>query len=39
MGKISGMFEAAPTGKVTLVASQRCDLHGYWESAFDITVA
>jgi superoxide reductase len=30
--------EAAPTGKVTLVASQRCNLHGYWESTFDITV-
>jgi superoxide reductase len=30
--------EAAPSGKVTLVASQRCNLHGYWESSFDISV-
>ena len=30
--------EAAPTGKVTLVAHQRCNLHGYWEGALDITV-
>lgn len=30
--------EAAPSGKVTLVASQRCNLHGYWESSIDITV-
>jgi superoxide reductase len=30
--------EAAPAGKVTLVARQRCNLHGYWESDFDITV-
>lgn len=30
--------EAAPAGKVTLVASQRCNLHGYWEATFDITV-
>jgi len=30
--------EAAPGGKVTLVASQRCNLHGYWESVFDVTV-
>jgi superoxide reductase len=30
--------DAAPTGKVTLVARQRCNLHGYWEADFDITV-
>ncbi len=30
--------EAAPTGRVTLVATQRCNLHGYWESSLDITV-
>jgi superoxide reductase len=30
--------EAAPSGKVTLVASQRCNLHGYWESSIDISV-
>lgn len=24
--------EAAPKGKVTLIAYQRCNLHGYWES-------
>ncbi len=30
--------EAAPSGKVTLIASQRCNLHGYWESSTDITV-
>ena len=31
--------EAAPSGKVTLVASQRCNLHGSWESSSDISVA
>ncbi len=31
--------EAAPSGKVTLVAHQRCNLHGYWEGSLDITVA
>jgi superoxide reductase len=31
--------EAAPSGQVTLVAFQRCNLHGYWESAIDISVA
>ena len=31
--------EAAPSGKVTLVASQRCNLHGLWESSMDISVA
>ncbi len=30
--------EAAPSGKVTLVAAQRCNLHGYWESSLDIAV-
>lgn len=30
--------EAAPSGKVTLVATQRCNLHGYWESSIDISV-
>jgi superoxide reductase len=30
--------DAAPAGKVTLVATQHCNLHGYWESTFDITV-
>lgn len=30
--------EAAPTGKVTLVAMQQCNLHGYWEGTLDIAV-
>jgi superoxide reductase len=30
--------EAAPAGKITLVAAQRCNLHGYWESSMDIVV-
>jgi superoxide reductase len=30
--------ESAPSGKVTLVAHQRCNLHGYWESSLDLTV-
>ena len=30
--------EAAPEGKVTLVASQRCNLHGYWEADKNIIV-
>jgi superoxide reductase len=30
--------EVAPTGIVTLVAFQRCNLHGLWESTLDITV-
>ncbi|MEI6704902.1 MAG: class II SORL domain-containing protein [Deltaproteobacteria bacterium] len=30
--------EAAPAGKVTLIASERCNLHGYWESSIDILV-
>ena len=31
--------EAAPDGKLTLVAQQHCNLHGLWESSVDITVA
>lgn len=31
--------EAAPAGKITLVATQTCNLHGHWESSFDVTVA
>lgn len=31
--------ESAPLGKATLTAHQRCNLHGYWESNLDITVA
>ncbi len=31
--------EAAPSGKVTLVAQQRCNLHGLWESSKDIEVS
>ncbi len=31
--------DAAPSGKATLVARQRCNLHGYWESAMDVAVA
>jgi len=30
--------EAAPAGKVTLVARQQCNLHGLWEGSLDITV-
>jgi superoxide reductase len=30
--------EAAPSGKVTLVAHQRCNLHGYWEGSKDVKV-
>jgi superoxide reductase len=30
--------DAAPAGKVTLVARQRCNLHGLWEGSLDITV-
>ena len=30
--------DAAPTGTVTLVARQRCNLHGCWEAEFDVTV-
>lgn len=31
--------QTAPGGKVTLVAHERCNLHGYWEGTKDITVA
>ena len=30
--------ESAPSGKITLVAHERCNLHGYWEGSLDITV-
>lgn len=30
--------EAAPAGKVSLVARQHCNLHGLWEGSLDITV-
>jgi superoxide reductase len=30
--------DAAPTGRLTLVAAQHCNLHGYWESSLDISV-
>jgi superoxide reductase len=29
----------APGGKVTLIAHDRCNIHGYWEGTKDITVA
>lgn len=31
--------EAAPNGMLTLVATQRCNLHGLWQSTLDIAVA
>jgi len=31
--------ESAPSGKVTLTAHERCNLHGYWEGSLDIAVA
>ncbi|NJD57608.1 MAG: twin-arginine translocation signal domain-containing protein [Nitrospirae bacterium] len=31
--------ESASSGKVTLVAHQRCNLHGYWEGSMDIEIA
>ena len=31
--------DAAPEGKLTLVARERCNLHGYWESRKDISVS
>jgi len=31
--------DVAPGGKVTLVAAQHCNLHGYWESRHDIQVS
>lgn len=30
--------DAAPSGKLTLIARQRCNLHGYWESSLDLAV-
>ena len=30
--------DAAPSGEVTLIVRQRCNLHGYWESTHDVTV-
>lgn len=30
--------ESAPAGKISLIASQQCNLHGYWESTLDIAV-
>lgn len=30
--------DAAPNGKVTLVAHQRCNLHGLWEGGMDVEV-
>ncbi len=30
--------DAAPEGKLTLLARQHCNLHGLWEGSFDITV-
>lgn len=30
--------DAAPSGTVTLIATQCCNLHGYWESSIDISV-
>jgi superoxide reductase len=30
--------DAAPSGKATLVAHQRCNLHGYWEATREIAV-
>jgi superoxide reductase len=31
--------EAAPSGKLTLVARQHCNLHGLWEGSLDISVS
>jgi superoxide reductase len=30
--------DSAPAGKITLIARERCNLHGYWEASLDITV-
>lgn len=30
--------DSAPSGKVTLIVHQRCNLHGYWEGSLDISV-
>ncbi len=31
--------EAPAAGKITLIAHQRCNLHGYWEGSLDISVS
>lgn len=31
--------EMAPSGKVTLVARQRCNLHGYWEGVKEVSIS
>ena len=31
--------EAAPAGKITLVAREQCNLHGLWEASLTITVS
>ncbi len=31
--------DAPPAGKVTLIAHQRCNIHGYWEGSADVSVA
>jgi superoxide reductase len=31
--------DSATSGMVTLIAHQRCNLHGYWEGSLDIAVA
>ncbi len=30
--------ELAPAGKITLVARERCNLHGLWEASIDLSV-
>jgi len=30
--------DSFPLGKITLIAHQRCNLHGYWEGSLDIMV-
>jgi superoxide reductase len=30
--------ESAPAGMITLVAHQRCNLHGYWEGIMNVKV-
>ena len=30
--------DAAPAGKVTLIAHERCNLHGLWEGSVDVAV-
>ncbi len=31
--------DAPPAGKATLIARQRCNIHGYWEGSTDVSVA